>query len=658
VLPYNRRVRSSFGRCLAVAATLCVFLLVRTPRAGTPQSPAAPAFVGARACATCHQDMHDTWSGGRHSKMLQRATASSVVGDFARGSTVLHGNRFQLRSANGEYFIGESYLTGKLREHKVEYTLGSRRVQHYLTTMEKGRMVVLPPSWDVQRREWFDNMDIVRPDRAAGTPVQQWNKDCVGCHVSGEEKQFDPATLDYRTEWTDFGTSCERCHGPGSLHVDAYSRDSTSRPIGQRFIVKPTRLDPQTNSMICAQCHSLRNVVNPGYKAGDDYFDFFMPRLEYDPGTDRELPYWPDGRPRRFSNDAIGLWQSACYRQGGATCTTCHRDPHRPDVDRNAQLAASNNALCTQCHQAIGAQTAAHTRHASGSAGSSCVACHMPKTVISINATMRDHTMSVPAPENTVTFGIPNACSECHSDKKAVWAVGVIDEWWPGGRRGKLVERARVFTAARRSAPEALTGLIAIAKDGAAGPLIQATAVGYLRRYPGERARAALVSAAAAEHPAIRAAAIAGLGDVDGSADASVRSTLLTALSDRRRAVRIAALVSLVNAHGSPPVGADAGRLQSVGREYAELTTLYQDDPIFDRDLGIIQLLGGDVTRAAETLEIALRLNPTQPSAGFVLALARLGQGRIEEARTLLQRVVPSDPSYEAARRRLQLLAK
>jgi DNA-binding SARP family transcriptional activator len=37
---------------------------------------------------------------------------------------------------------------------------------------------------------------------------------------------------------------------------------------------------------------------------------------------------------------------------------------------------------------------------------------------------------------------------------------------------------------------------------------------------------------------------------------------------------------------------------------------------------------------------------------------AEAAQGRIEEARTLLQRVVPSDPSYEAARRRLQLLAK
>jgi tetratricopeptide (TPR) repeat protein len=140
--------------------------------------------------------------------------------------------------------------------------------------------------------------------------------------------------------------------------------------------------------------------------------------------------------------------------------------------------------------------------------------------------------------------------------------------------------------------------------------------------------------------------------------DTTVRSTLLAALSDRRRAVRIAALVSLINARGNPPVGTDADRLQSVGREYGELTTLYQDDPAFDRDLGIVQLLGGDVTRAAEMLEISLRLNPAQASAGFVLALARLGQGRIEEARALLQRVAPSDPSYEAARRRLQLLAK
>ena len=102
------------GHCLVVALALCLVMLVRAGSAGTDQSPApsTATFVGAKACASCHQDMHDTWSGGRHSKMLQPATASSVVGDFAKGSAVLHGNRFQLRSANGEFFIAESYLTG------------------------------------------------------------------------------------------------------------------------------------------------------------------------------------------------------------------------------------------------------------------------------------------------------------------------------------------------------------------------------------------------------------------------------------------------------------------------------------------------------------------------------------------------------------------
>ena len=53
----------------------------------------------------------------------------------------------------------------------------------------------------------------------------------------------------------------------------------------------------------------------------------------------------------------------------------------------------------------------------------------MPKTVISIKATIRDHTIGLPAPENTVAFGIPNACSECHKDKPAAWAVSALETY-------------------------------------------------------------------------------------------------------------------------------------------------------------------------------------------------------------------------------------
>jgi len=80
-------------------------------------------------------------------------------------SVALRGKNYGLRVENGRFFITESYLMGKEQEHRVEYTLGNRRIQHYLTTLTDGRIIVLPPSWDVQRQEWFHNMDIVRPEQ-------------------------------------------------------------------------------------------------------------------------------------------------------------------------------------------------------------------------------------------------------------------------------------------------------------------------------------------------------------------------------------------------------------------------------------------------------------------------------------------------------------
>jgi hypothetical protein len=317
---------------------LAAALLLSLAWATRARPQAVPSPVGAAACAPCHTRIHDTWKSGRHSKMAQPATRASVIGDFSKGRVTLRGSRYGFRVENGRFFITESYLTGKDQEHRVEYTLGNRRIQHYLTTLSDWRIIVLPPSWDVHRQEWFHNMEIVRADEDERTLVQQWNKSCVRCHVSGEEINYTPSTRSYATQWTDSGTSCERCHGPGSAHVQQYTRAEHSRPPGQRLIVRPTRLDPNTSSMICAQCHSLRDVIAPDFKAGEDYYDSFLPVLEYASTADHDPAYWADGRPRRFSNDAVGLWQSACFLRGGATCTSCHNDPHQPDVDRDAAL--------------------------------------------------------------------------------------------------------------------------------------------------------------------------------------------------------------------------------------------------------------------------------------------------------------------------------
>ena len=223
------------GRRFTGVAILVLHLAGADPRpdaAAQPQpatATSAAGFVGAPACASCHQEIHDTWKGGRHSKMLQPATRRQRQGRLLESAASrCTASAIPLRATNGDYFITSS-LTGKEQEHRVQYTLGSRRIQHYLTTIDNGRIIVLPPTWDVQRRDGSHNMDIVRPDENHQQPVQQWNKDCVGCHVSQQENNYRPATGEYATDWR---TSAPRASG--AMGRAARTSHATRRADGAR----------------------------------------------------------------------------------------------------------------------------------------------------------------------------------------------------------------------------------------------------------------------------------------------------------------------------------------------------------------------------------------------------------------------------------------
>ena len=622
------------GLAAAVGAALGLAQAPTTP----PPEAAAAGYVGAARCAECHTAMAAKWRSGRHSRMLQPASAASVVGDFSAGRLELRGRRYAVRAGDGAFFITEGDLEGGARERRVDFTLGGRRIQHYLTTLDDGRIVVLAPSWDVGRRQWFHNMEIVDPEEESReTRVQVWNANCVGCHVSQEQKRYEPASKHYRTEWMDFGTSCEVCHGPGRAHgADAAG------------VVRPERLGAERSTMVCAQCHSLRDVNAPGFRAGDDYFDHFMPILEYAQKVDKDPAYWGDGRPRRFSNDALGFWQSRCFREGSATCVTCHLDPHVPDVDRNPQLAPANNGLCLGCHEAIGARLAAHSHHRENGPGSSCVECHMPRTVLSIKARIRDHSLSVPAPENTTRFGIPNACNACHEDKTSAWAAKALQAWGPPGPGAqRAVRRAETFTAARKGDPAAEAALLAMMTRADEPPLVRANAAGYLRRFDGPRVRAALVAALKAEHPLVKAVAALTLAEKPNASGPA----LALALADGHRIVRMAAAFALMNAGITRLPGADGERLEAAKRDYVVRAGLLTDDADTQLNLGKFYFLDRRYDAAAGAFEQARALKPDVAGGDYYLALARVGQGRVEEARTLLARLPASDPFADAGRR-------
>src|SRR5262249_7274181 len=186
--------------------------------------------------------------------------------------------------------------------------------------------------------------------------------------VSGATKGFDTKHLRYESHWQDTGTSCERCHAPGRAHVERETARAKAGGEGRSAgsadgddILSPYRLDATKSTTLCAQCHSLPDVGATGFVAGRDYYDHFMPMLEYGPRIGHDPAWWADGRPRRFSNDALGFWESQCFVKGKARCTTCHLDPHLPDVDRDATLATGQAAICLGCHHAIAKDVGAPT---------------------------------------------------------------------------------------------------------------------------------------------------------------------------------------------------------------------------------------------------------------------------------------------------------
>ncbi len=614
----------------------------------------AATYVGAAACAKCHVAAYRQWSGSRHSKMVQPATTASVKGDFARGKIALRGSPYSFRARDGAYYITETYLTGKPQEHRVDYTLGNRRIQHYLTTLADGRVIVLPPSWDIQRKQWFHNLDIDDPEEEPGVQIQVWNKSCYSCHVSQQQKNFDLEKNAYHSAWIDFGTNCERCHGPGSDHVAHYS--ATPAPTGQaRDIVLQTRLTPERNTMVCAQCHSFRDIYVNGFAAGDDYYDHFLPVLDYNLPDSADPAYWPDNRTRRFSNDAFGLWQSECYLKGKATCVDCHVQAHETEIERNPQLRPDANALCTRCHENIGKSVTAHTHHAQESTGSSCVECHMPRTVYSIKAEIRDHSMSIPSPENTIRHGIPNACNLCHKDRDANWSLARMNQWWGQASRQKLIRRADTFAAARKNDPASIGPLLAILAEPSEGPLTRANAAGYLGRFIADpRVFPALELALSDSQPPVRAVAALTLTPLAAQRPAAI-GDLRRALADPTAPVRMAAMVSLVSLGVRQLDGDDAARFDSARKLFDDRAALNSDDAGQQVAAGRFYFLAADADRAIAAFRASLRLDPTMPSQYF-LAGAYAEKGDLAEARKILEAIPASDPQYEKAQRLLKVI--
>jgi tetratricopeptide (TPR) repeat protein len=275
----------------------------------------------------------------------------------------------------------------------------------------------------------------------------------------------------------------------------------------------------------------------------------------------------------------------------------------------------------------------------------------MPKSVVSIKAEMRDHSISVPVPENTMRHGIPNACNLCHTDKKPKWAVQALNSWYPGSpARQKLIRRAETFSQARSGDAGALSELIAIAGAKEEGPLARANALGYMSRYTQTDVVSALLQAVEDDHPLVRSMAALKLGQIEDADLDRIGPTLANALSDSSRIVRMNASLSLLN-RGVRGLKGEAGRLfEETKKDHVARAAIYPDDAETQLNLGKFYVMLRDAEGAARAFDTSYQLAPDQPGIKYFLALARIGQERYDDARKLLKDVDKKDPYRQEAR--------
>ena len=219
-----------FIRSPAVTAIVMVLtgLLSVCSAKAEAQTDAPATFVGAEACAGCHAPETERWKTSHHALAMQKASVTTVLGDFANATLTHHGVTTVFSRDGDKFMVRTEGPDGAPHDYEIAYTFGVFPLQQYLIAFPGGRYQALGIAWDSRPKaqggqRWFPlyPAQILR----AGDPLhwtgrdQTWNYQCASCHSTDLKKNYDLAADSYATSWTDIDVACEACHGPGSRHI-------------------------------------------------------------------------------------------------------------------------------------------------------------------------------------------------------------------------------------------------------------------------------------------------------------------------------------------------------------------------------------------------------------------------------------------------------
>jgi Flp pilus assembly protein TadD len=635
-------------------------------------------FIGAEACAGCHRLETERWKTSHHALAMQKATAATVLGDFANATLTHHGLTTTFSRDGDKFVVRTEGPDGAPHEYEIAYTFGIYPLQQYLIAFPGGRYQALGIAWDSRPKEqggrrWFP----LYPDQKlrAGDSLhwtgrdQTFNYQCASCHSTDLKKNYDLSANTYATAWTDVDVACEACHGPGSRHVawaEARTAESSgpSQPVPKRQpeigrMGLTTRLEPANRDLwqmnpatgiaqrseplksqeldICAGCHSRRKVIAKDPSAGTDFLDSYLPAL-LESGL-----YHADGQIDGEMFEYGSFVQSRMYH-AGVTCSDCH-EPH------GLALREQANGLCAQCHLPAKFDVAEHHHHQQGSAGAQCINCHMPSKTYMVVDERRDHSIRVPRPDLSASMGTPNACTKCHADKTANWAAQRIADWFPHGLQTRPHFGVALY-AGRTGAADAERQLDALIGDQDQPAIARASALALLAPVASPASEFALRAALADPNPLVRAAAPRALPAAPTTAMVQAVAPLL---GDPVRAVRIETARVLAGVDQRSMTTEQQSAFAAAYLELFDAEMIDADRPEAHLNLGLLETKLRHPSEAENHYRTALRLDQNFTPALVNLADLDRMRGQNQEGVELLRKAMAIDPDNADIRHSLGL---
>lgn len=333
-------------------------------------------YVGIKTCENCHPKIVESFSHTGMGKSFDQASLQKSSAIFDKHAVIFDEElnlHYQAKLQNDELFIVEYQLNGRDTIHKriekINYVIGSGQHTNSHIFNVNGYLYQMPMTFYTQSKKWDLPPGFETGNSRFGRLIEA---ECMTCH-NGYPEIVD-GSLNKYTKIPN-GIDCERCHGPGSIHVEEKKAGNFVDVKNEidYSIVNPSKLPLDLQISLCQRCHLQGNAV---LKPNKTFFDF-KPGMKLSDVLSVFLPRF-EGDQESFimASHADRMMQSQCFQVSQKmSCITCH-NPHE-----SVELVEENyfNKSCISCHTNE-KEDCSLPFEKRIEKNNNCVSCHMPKS--------------------------------------------------------------------------------------------------------------------------------------------------------------------------------------------------------------------------------------------------------------------------------------